>query len=30
MHFEKSADVTVEVAVQKSAPDAMQAHMHTP
>jgi hypothetical protein len=29
MHFEKSGDVTVEVAVQKQAPDAMQAHVHT-
>ncbi|WLG91060.1 copper chaperone PCu(A)C [Pseudomonas cucumis] len=28
MHFEKSGDVTVEVAVQKKAPDSMQAHMH--
>ena len=29
MHFEKSGDVTVEVSVQKKAPDSMQAHMHT-
>jgi len=28
MHFEKSGDVTVEVAVQKQAPDGMQAHQH--
>ncbi|PAU54182.1 copper chaperone PCu(A)C [Pseudomonas sp. PICF141] len=28
MHFEKSGDVTVEVAVQKKAPDGMQEHMH--
>lgn len=28
MHFERSGDVTVEVAVQKKAPDGMQAHMH--
>jgi hypothetical protein len=28
MHFEKSGDVTVEVAVQKKAPDSMQEHMH--
>jgi len=30
LHFEKSGDVTVEVAVQKQAPDSLQAHMHTP
>jgi copper(I)-binding protein len=30
LHFEKAGDVTVEVAVQKQAPDAMQAHVHTP
>ena len=30
LHFEKSGDVTVEVAVQKQAPDAMQAHVHKP
>ncbi|MFJ3370825.1 copper chaperone PCu(A)C [Pseudomonas sp. NPDC086251] len=29
MHFEKAGDVTVEVSVQKQAPDAMQAHVHT-
>jgi len=29
MHFEKSGDVTVEVTVQKQAPDGMQAHVHT-
>lgn len=29
LHFEKAGDVTVEVAVQKQAPDAMQAHVHT-
>ena len=29
MHFEKSGDVTVEVTVQKKAPDGMQAHVHT-
>ena len=29
MHFEKSGDVTVEVSVQKQAPDGMQAHEHT-
>jgi copper(I)-binding protein len=28
LHFEKAGDVTVEVAVQKQAPDAMQGHMH--
>ncbi|MFY0729106.1 copper chaperone PCu(A)C [Pseudomonas sp. NFX15] len=28
LHFEKAGDVTVEVAVQKQAPDAMQAHKH--
>lgn len=28
LHFEKSGNVTVEVAVQKQAPDAMQGHMH--
>lgn len=30
MHFEKSGDVTVEVAVQKQAPDGLQAHAHKP
>lgn len=30
MHFEKSGDVTVEVAVQKTAPDGTQTHVHTP
>jgi len=30
LHFEKSGDVTVEVVVQKQAPDAMQAHVHKP
>lgn len=30
MHFEKSGDVTVEVTVQKTAPDGMQAHAHQP
>lgn len=30
MHFEKSGDVTVEVAVQKKAPDGLQAHAHNP
>ncbi|CAI8833652.1 periplasmic copper chaperone A [Pseudomonas sp. IT-P74] len=30
LHFEKSGDVTVEVAVQQQAPDAMQAHVHKP
>lgn len=30
MHFEKSGDVTVEVAVQKKAPDGMQVHAHNP
>ncbi|MHC8365007.1 copper chaperone PCu(A)C [Pseudomonas sp. ZT5P21] len=30
MHFEKSGNVTVEVTVQKTAPDGMQAHAHTP
>jgi len=29
MHFEKSGDVTVEVTVQKKAPDGMRAHEHT-
>jgi len=29
LHFEKAGDVTVEVTVQKQAPDAMQAHVHT-
>ena len=29
MHFEKSGDVTVEVSVQKKAPDGMRAHEHT-
>lgn len=28
LHFEKAGDVKVEVAVQKQAPDDMQAHMH--
>lgn len=28
MHFEKSGDVTVDVTVQKKAPDSMQEHMH--
>jgi len=28
LHFEKSGDVTVEVAVQKQAPAGMQEHMH--
>ncbi|MDI3272394.1 copper chaperone PCu(A)C [Pseudomonas sp. MDT1-16] len=28
MHFEKSGDVTVEIAVQKKAPDGMQTHVH--
>ncbi|VVO46280.1 hypothetical protein PS900_00045 [Pseudomonas fluorescens] len=28
LHFEKSGDVTVEVAVQKQAPDTMQEHKH--
>jgi copper(I)-binding protein len=28
MHFEKSGDVTVEVTVQKKAPDGMQTHAH--
>lgn len=28
MHFEKAGDVTVDVAVQKKAPDDMQEHMH--
>jgi copper(I)-binding protein len=28
LHFEKAGDVTVEVTVQKQAPDAMQAHVH--
>ncbi|TWC60950.1 hypothetical protein FBY04_101405 [Pseudomonas sp. SJZ080] len=30
MHFEKSGDVTVEVTVQKKAPDGMQVHAHNP
>ena len=30
LHFEKAGDVTVEVAVQKQAPEGMQAHMHNP
>jgi copper(I)-binding protein len=30
MHFEKSGDVTVEVAVQKTAPDGTRTHVHTP
>ncbi|MEZ1319267.1 copper chaperone PCu(A)C [Pseudomonas fluorescens] len=30
MHFEKSGDVTVEVAVQKTAPDGTQTHVHKP
>jgi copper(I)-binding protein len=30
LHFEKAGDVTVEVAVQKQAPDAAQAHVHKP
>lgn len=30
LHFEKAGDVKVEVAVQKQAPDGMQAHVHTP
>ena len=28
MHFEKAGDVTVEVTVQKKAPDGMQTHAH--
>jgi copper(I)-binding protein len=28
LHFEKAGDMTVEVAVQKQAPDGMQAHVH--
>jgi copper(I)-binding protein len=28
LHFEKSGDVTVEVAVQKQAPEATQKHAH--
>ena len=28
LHFEKSGDVTVEVAVQKQAPETMQEHKH--
>ncbi|MEB0046503.1 MULTISPECIES: copper chaperone PCu(A)C [unclassified Pseudomonas] len=28
LHFEKSGDVTVDVAVQKKAPDGLQEHMH--
>jgi copper(I)-binding protein len=30
LHFEKAGDVTVEVAVQKQAPDETQAHVHKP
>jgi copper(I)-binding protein len=30
MHFEKSGDVTVEVAVQKTAPGGVQVHAHNP
>jgi hypothetical protein len=30
MHFEKSGDVTVEVTVQKKAPDGAQVHAHNP
>ncbi|MCU1763814.1 copper chaperone PCu(A)C [Pseudomonas sp. 14P_8.1_Bac3] len=30
LHFEKSGDVTVDVAVQKTAPDGQQAHAHNP
>jgi copper(I)-binding protein len=30
MHFEKSGDVTVEVTVQKKAPDGVQVHAHNP
>jgi hypothetical protein len=30
LHFEKAGDVKVDVAVQKQAPDGMQAHAHTP
>ena len=30
MHFEKSGAVTVEVAVQKKAPDGTQTHVHKP
>jgi len=29
LHFEKAGDVKVDVAVQKQAPDGMQAHAHT-
>ncbi|MNN93848.1 hypothetical protein D3C81_2123760 [compost metagenome] len=28
LHFEKAGDVTVEVAVQKKAPDSMPQHVH--
>lgn len=30
LHFEKSGDVTVDVAVQKQAPAGTQEHMHAP
>jgi copper(I)-binding protein len=30
LHFEKAGDVTVEVAVQKQAPEETQAHVHKP
>ncbi|VVN13110.1 hypothetical protein PS662_03956 [Pseudomonas fluorescens] len=30
MHFEKSGAVTVDVTVQKTAPDGLQAHAHKP
>jgi len=30
MHFEKSGDVTVEVTVQKTAPNGVQVHAHNP
>ncbi|EJM50982.1 copper chaperone PCu(A)C [Pseudomonas sp. GM48] len=30
LHFEKAGDVTVEVTVQKQAPESMQAHVHQP
>jgi hypothetical protein len=30
LHFEKAGDVKVDVAVQKQAPDGMQAHAHNP
>ncbi|OLF56325.1 copper chaperone PCu(A)C [Pseudomonas chlororaphis] len=30
LHFEKSGDVTVDVAVQKEAPAGTQEHMHAP